>query len=394
MGLHVLLTQGLLPSTLAMARCLSGAGHRVTVGDHNRVVMARFSRHVARFVRLPAPTPDPQRFCKAVQDMATAIGVDVVIPVCDEGLILAACWTPQNHMAASMPAFSLALDLADKGTGVSWAGRLGLPVATTVPATAGATEISRALHFPLVIKPRFATGGTGVHVVQGRDALERTLASLETPADYVAQCWAGTRQLVFQGVFDHGRCVAAHAYCVLCRHPPEHGVGILLESVFDTTILAHGIHLGAHIGYHGALGIDFLADDAGVARVVEINPRVIFGVINAIDSGVPIPLRLAELGNARRDAVRVQPQSTPIYPGGVRSLHWPSYAVTAYTGHGFCRQVMGWAWRQIDDPGALAALLVTGALYHIRSGVPTAAPEDRTLSSALARQLEALYYAG
>ena len=378
--MHVFLTQGLLPSALAVARCLSAAGHRVTLGDHDGTVIARFSRHVASFVRLPSPVADPHRFFEAVTGAAQRIGADVVLPLFEEGLMLAAYWDAKATLRAAMPPFALGLELADKGTGVARAQQAGLPVAETRAATREAAELG----FPLVVKPRLSTSGVGVRVARDASGLARLLDGLAAPEDHVAQRWAGSRELVFQGVFDEGRCVAAHAYRVLCRHPPEHGFGILLESVADEALLQHGIHLGAEVGYHGALGIDFLAGDDGAPRVVEINPRMVLGVVNAVDAGVLIPLRAAELGWRRSETVAAR---RPGYAGGVRTLHWPSEAVTAVTGEGLGMQLARWAWQRAEDPGALAAFLAAVVAHRLRGGFDTMALHDRGLTSQLARRL-------
>ncbi len=384
MGLHVFLSQAFLPSALAAARCLTAAGHRVTLGDHDPAVIARFSRHVSGFVKLPPPAADPRRFFDAVIAAAARAGAGVVLPLFEEGLLLAAFWDRQTALPACFPAFDLGLLLADKGTGVERAARAGLPVATTLPATLGAAEIGRELGYPLVVKPRLATSGVGVRVARSPDELAALLRSLPAPEAHVAQRWAGARELVFQGVFDSGRCVAAHAYRVVCRHPPEHGFGILQESVLDEAILAHGIRLGEETGYHGALGIDFLVDDGGAARVVEVNPRMVLGMTNAVDAGVPIPACVAELGHLRRETVSAK---RPVYSAGVRTLLWPAEVVSRITGQSMGRQLAGWMWQKLEDPGALAAFFATVVAHRLRGGFDTVALGDRGLSWEVARQL-------
>ena len=384
MSLHVLLTQGLLPSTVAVARSLRTAGHRVTLGDPNGAVIARFSRHVSGFVRLPFPAPNPLRFFDAVTAAAERVHAGVVLPTFKEGVVLSAFRRSGSGARLAAPPFEQAIALADKGTGVPIAERAGLPAATTLPATKSAAALARALGFPVVVKPRFATSGVGVRVAGGMPELARVLDALEAPGDHVAQRWAGERALVFQGVFDAGRCVAAHAYRVLCRHPPRHGFGVLLESVVDEAILGHGIRLGEAVGYHGPLGINFLAGDDGAARVVEVNPRLVLGVVNAVDAGVPIPVRAAELGVVRHETVTAQ---RPGYAARVRSLQWPSVEVTRQTGAPLAAQLAGWAARQARDPGVLAAFLASVIAYRLRGGFDPMALEDRVLTAPLGRRL-------
>lgn len=384
MGLSVLLTQGLLPSTLAVAQSLRAAGHRVSLGDPDRAAIARFSRHVAGFFPLPYPARDPAAFGAAVRAAAERAGATVVLPTFEEGLILAASWPRASAPTLAAPPFDAAIALADKGTGVPLAARAGLPAATTLPASEPAAALARELGFPLVVKPRFATSGRGVQVAHSAAELSRILDALPAPSDHVAQRWAGDRELVFQGVFDAGRCVAAHAYRVVCRHPPQHGFGILLESVLDEAVLAHGIRLGEAVDHHGPLGIDFLAGADGVARVVEINPRLVLGVVNAVDAGVPIPARAVELGHAKHPTVTAQ---RPGYAPGVRSLHWPSAEVTRATGEPLGAQLAAWGARQARDPGALAAFLAQVVLHRLRGGFDTAALDGRALTAPLVRRL-------
>lgn len=385
MGLHVFVTQGLLPSALAVARSLARAGHKVTLGDHDPTVIARFSRHVSAFVRLPPPAPNPRELAAKVAEEARRAGADVVLPLFEEGLMLAAYHQEYNLIPSPMPPFTKGRLLADKGTSVNRAARAGLPVAETICASVDASFLASELDFPVVVKPRLGSSGAGVRVLRDEAALTRYLESLPVREDHVAQRWAGSREVVFQGVFDQGRCVAAHAYRVLCKHPPEHGFGILLESVTDEDILSHGAHFGEETGYHGALGLDFLVDGEGVARVVEVNPRLVLGVANAVDCGVPIPALAAEICYRRLPSIDPR---RPRYAAGVRTMHWPSEAVTALTGEPIGAQLARWTRERLSDPGALAAFLAHVLIQRARGGFDTASLADRSFTSAVARRIE------
>ncbi len=154
--------------------------------------------------------------------------------------------------------------------------------------------------------------------------------------------------------------------------------------MLDETILAHGIRLGEHTGYHGALGVDFLVGDSGLARVVEVNPRLVLGVTNAVDAGVPIPACVAELGSRRRPTVSAP---RPGYRAGVRTLLWPAAVVTRVTGQSMGRQLAGWMRQKLEDPAALAAFFATVVAHRLRGGFDTLALADRSLSWDLAERL-------
>ena len=384
--MRVLLPHGEFPAALATARCLAAAGHDVAVGDHKRAVVARFSRAVTRFVALPPPGRDPTAFCAAVVDEARTFGADAVLPIFDEGMILGGLWPTSCKVRLVAPSWEQASELADKWMAWERCRASSMSFAPTMMATESAAAIARDLGLPAVLKPRWAASGYGVQVASTSADLARALAGIADRSAFVAQRWAGRQPWVFQGLFDQGRCVAAHAYRVLCRHPPEHGFGILLESTTEPEILGVGIRLGDRLGYHGLLGVDFLNEPGRPARIVEINPRMVLGVVNAVDSGVPLPALALTLDLERHGDVAAK---TPGYRAGVQTLHWPSRSVSRATGESLTRQFIRWGRSHLHDPGALAAFFGTILAYRRSGGVDAESINvDRALSLDVVRQIQ------
>lgn len=385
MTARVFIPHGAFPSVVAVIECLAHAGAEVVVGDHDHLALARFSRHVSAFALLPPPAADPAKFARAVEAAARHHRASVVLPIFDEGIMLAPFARRWRGLSLPLPSFEMAVTLADKHAGLQLAARAGLATAPTESAAEAAEALLDRLGLPLVVKPRLSAAGMGVFVATTRAELFAHLERLHDRGAHVAQRWCGRQQIVFQGAFDQGRCIAAHAYRVLSRHPPEHGFGVVLESVLDEPILEQGIRLGERLGYDGPLGIDFLHDTGLAPRAVEVNPRLVLGVVNAIDSGVLLPLALLDAGAPPRRALRAR---SPGYRAGVRTVLWPSRAAVAATGMGLARQLRVSRIVRSGDPCLLAAFLAIVALHRTRGGLDArSALGERTLTFDVMRKL-------
>ena len=81
----VLVLDGEHRPALAVVRSLGRAGYAVHVASSVRRSLAGSSRHAASEVLVPHPLSHPADYAKAVAAHARDLGVDVVLPVTDEG---------------------------------------------------------------------------------------------------------------------------------------------------------------------------------------------------------------------------------------------------------------------------------------------------------------------
>ncbi len=146
---------------------------------------------------------------------------------------------------------------------------------------------------PFYLKTPFSTAGTGVRRVMNADDSKNAFNSLRLASKggpLMVQAAADGEYAQVQGLFDHGRLVAAHTSSLTAVGIGPSAAGrISVDHPFARQDIAK---LGAHLNWHGGLTIDYFFRETD--RVyIECNPRTVEPA-NAAASGVDLPgLQLA-----------------------------------------------------------------------------------------------------
>jgi hypothetical protein len=222
------------------------------------------------------------------------------------------------------------------------------------------------LSFPYWLKRPYSTAGQGVREVSDEVALKRALGELQCGRSemLMAQRPAQGRYGQVQGLFDHGRLVAVHTSV-------QTGTGVggsaaARLSVDDPGPRQDIARLGAAVGWHGGLTLDYLSQGPD-RRYIECNPRTVEPA-NAAASDLNIPelqVRLTlveELPSppaTGRSGVRTH--STLALLLGAAAEHRSPRAVLAelglaLTGRGHYRGSQEQLTPIVRDPPSLAAL--------------------------------------
>jgi predicted ATP-grasp superfamily ATP-dependent carboligase len=268
----VLLTLGRLPKALEIARALAGAGCRVIVAEPFRRHVCHSSRAVAKSFQVTAPATDPRAYQRELLEIIKAEGVDLVVPVSEEALHVAALagQLPAGVRLACPPQAEL-LALHDKLQFARTAQTMGLDAPETYAMSDPAALALMAVT-DHVIKPIHSCSGTGVRLekagtiqepdaisssclvqtlVRGRHVSSFTLAhegQERISVLYEGTVFSGSVAVCFKRVDD---CPAAHDWITAFVRKSE---------------------------YSGAIAFDFIIDDSGRAWAIECNPRFTSGV--------------------------------------------------------------------------------------------------------------------
>ncbi|MBK6768003.1 MAG: hypothetical protein IPG72_03040 [Ardenticatenales bacterium] len=215
----VLLLGARAPVACDIARSLAAAGARVVAADAWRWPPARWSRAVARTVRLPAPRAGAWAFASAVADLVRTECADAVVPLCEEGFWLAAVIAARPGLLPPgcrlvAPAADAVARIHDKAAFAETALRHGLAVPST-HRLASADEVEAVLaDGPAgrwVFKPVWSRFATAALIGASADVVRRRVRPTAA-APWVAQARVHGRGLCTYSIVRDGE-VIAHSAC-------------------------------------------------------------------------------------------------------------------------------------------------------------------------------------
>lgn len=300
--IKVLLTEG---SSLSARQTLYGlaTGYTVDILDPDPLCQCRFSRLVRRWHRCPSFSRDPEAYLRFLLERLRAERYDVLLPT-HEQVFLLARFREQvgRHVGIALPSFEAMERLQSKADFCRLLDELGLPYPATTIVRSPA-ELEAATEFPCYVKLAHSTAGSGVRRVEHREDLRRAADEFERlglfngQSETLVQAVAAGVQSTVQAVCDRGRVVAAH--CFEARQIGVGGMSSARIGAAHPVVFEHVERLVAHVGWHGALFIDYFYDAAsGQPQYIEANPRI-GETVNALLCGANLPAALVEVSLGR-----------------------------------------------------------------------------------------------
>lgn len=296
---RVFVLGGLQRKALAAALALKEAGLHVTVGDPSRLALSLWSLRVDRRVIYPDPEVDETGFIEFLLKDLRAHPVDFLFPTGGEGEINAVNRHRERFAGLTTVGlspshlFSITEDKGELATRAEAAGVL-IPRTWQPQSVAEAHDLAGTIPYPVLVKPRTASGGRGiVHA--------RTAAALRSAYAGVAERYA--RPLIQEYVpsdacglgaaalFDlAGRPVTAFSYRRLREFPIGAGPSTMTESTDDPELKEAAVKMLGALGWQGLAMVEFRRDSRdGRARLIEVNGRFWGSARLPIVSGVNFP---------------------------------------------------------------------------------------------------------
>lgn len=153
--------------------------------------------------------------------------------------------------------------------------------------------------YPLVIKPRSGYGANGFHTVQSREELERLFTLTEKKfgaslvQEYIPQ--SSSQYQVEMVMGRDGECKCFVLMDKLRWYPIDGGSSTINVTLNDEKIKSECIALLKTIGWVGYASLDLIRDPRdGVAKILEINPRINGTAKICFQCGVDLALLLLE----------------------------------------------------------------------------------------------------
>lgn len=301
---RVLITGVRAPAALEWVRVFAQCGWQVWAADSLACPLGRWSRHVERYIRLPAPATDHAGWTAALVRTLDKGAVDAVLPTCEEVFWLAlsapALRDRTRVLASPLP---LLLQLHHKGDfarlTANW--RHQAPPTHLVQSQADLAPFAAEAH-TWVFKPAFSRFACSTLVRPTTRQLRTVQPASATPW-VVQRCVTGVEYCSYS-LLRRG-CVVAHA-CYQPRYRVGRGAGIGLQPVAPPAVLEFVREFGAQTGFDGQVGFDFIQQPDGRLWVLECNPRATSGVHLLADQ--PDALLQALLGTASGLLVPQEPR--------------------------------------------------------------------------------------
>jgi biotin carboxylase len=336
--MNLLVTNSHTSQAFAIVRALRPYARRVVVtvegeGMRARLSHAAHSRLVDAAVRVPSVvgdwwsgrvtgenTPQDRRFIDAVARICEREKIDVIYPSWDPYV----CVLSKNvelfarlGVTIPVPDFQTVLSALDKHRTVEIGQAVGFPCPRTYlyESPEQLRWIATRESFPLVVKPRFTSGGRGMSIVRTPEELidvaPRTAAEYGNPL--VQEYIPGGHRDSAQFVVDRtGRVVFAFHKRRLRTFRRTARLATVSESASPDERLRDSEALLAKLGCWGALGIETIRDPRdGLQKLMEVNARFPRQLWNRTELGINEPWLCVQIA---RNA-HVPPANG--YPAGV-----------------------------------------------------------------------------
>jgi predicted ATP-grasp superfamily ATP-dependent carboligase len=303
--LRILVTDGETRAALAAVRALGRAGHEVHVAAPEARSLAGASRFSSSEHAIGDPASDPQRWCEALERVASQLGANLLFPVSEVGLGTLYAYQVDSRWPVVCPAREAYQAATDKHLLLERAASLGIAVPRTLlfEDPGALLRLPDPFRYPVVLKARrsrFLLEGRwhtgGVEIVRSADQLAAARAAPGLRGGLLLQEFvAGHGEGVFL-LASQGRTLVRFAHRRLREKPPTGGVSVLSESIEpEPELLRQSERLLAGLNWTGVAMVEFRRAPDGRPVLMEINPRLWGSLQLAAHAGVDFPSLMVAL---------------------------------------------------------------------------------------------------
>ena len=272
--MRALLTCGRLPVTLDIARALHHEGVEVWVTDSLTAPMARFSRYVQRYVKLPAPARNAARYRQAILDLVGRHTFDLIVPIHEETLYLASLkeLLPSSTKLFCAP-IPIIRSLHSKYEVLTMIAGCGVIIPDSRRLTSFEDFQSLGKDFTnFILKPEFSRGA--FHVRYANDW--PTQEQFQRHQPWIAQEYIKGELCCSASILSDGHLIAHAAYEPLYRL--GQGAGLYFEPLTNSQIQDFVRQLAAKHNLTGHFCFDFIRNTQDQLYVIECNVRTTAGL--------------------------------------------------------------------------------------------------------------------
>jgi predicted ATP-grasp superfamily ATP-dependent carboligase len=298
----VLVLDGRSLASLAIVRSLGKKGFEIHCGEEFGLNLTRFSKYIKKSWIYPSPNRNPDAFMEEIKKITLREKFDMIIPVRDDTTLLIARHAQDlSHLTSLYIAnYDAIRRLQDKAETLRIAHQCGVPHPLTYfPEETDLEEIIKKLKTPFLIRARNSSGSRGIAFVQkGEDFFEQYESIKRDFGEPMIQEYVQKKSYCTACVLlDHNSDeVASFAYERVKEYPLSGGPTVVGISCANDEVIRYAISLLKSIGWKGVAEVEFIIDQQGIPKLLEVNPRFWMPLNLAIQSGVDFPYLLYQLG--------------------------------------------------------------------------------------------------
>jgi predicted ATP-grasp superfamily ATP-dependent carboligase len=276
-----------------------GPHYDIDVIDPDPLCQCRFSSYVKRFFRSPSFSKQPAEFLRFVARLIRERRYDVLFPTHEQVYLLSRFRDAfTSRIGLALPEFAAMERMQNKAEFSRLLFELGLPQPESHIVQTRA-ELNRPWQYPFYLKLAHSTAGGGVFRIENRQSLDRRLDDVQrkglfgSGSEAVVQQPARGVLSTVQAVFNEGTMIGVH--CFEARRLGVGGMSTARTSADHPLVRDHVARIGRHLGWHGALFIDYFFDrETGRPEYIECNPRI-GETVNAMLAGTNLPRLLVQI---------------------------------------------------------------------------------------------------
>ena len=306
--------------SLPVIESLRKRGFHVTAGSYKRINMGFFSKYSNERVMYPAPKTSPDGFFNTILELAKHHHYDFVLPTDDisSEVLLARKDALEQYTHLPIVAYETFMKARDKSQTLKIAMQNNIPCPETFfPDEEKIGDIARRAPYPLLVKPNLSSGARGITLVPNKDDLETTYRTVKAEygechiQEYIPK---GGLQYKADLFLDASQELKAGIVYSKLRYFPIHGG----SSIINRTVLRPEIIENAHkllkaMKWRGFADFDFITDPRdGMAKLMEINPRIPACFRITVAAGIDFPYMIAKLALGE-DIPKVDGYQTDVY---------------------------------------------------------------------------------
>lgn len=285
--------------TLSIVRNLGQMGIPIAVGGDNPHAKACYSRYAGHRFIYPRIQTELFQAHHAIIEQVRAWRPDILMPVSSPGWSCVYAFYDEYAELTSLvpcPGRAYFESLSNKNFLAQYAEECGVPTPQTFRPRSyqEALALRDRLPYPVLLKPRAGTCGSGIRRAENTEEFEALLRSFSDVPMIQEYIDGDDLELTILALY--GEPLAGHGYASLRKHPLLYGQPIACRSVHDNALMQTGTQFLKKLRYHGIAHMDFKRDKRdGCARLIDFQASLPSTNEISTRCGVNFPLLLYKL---------------------------------------------------------------------------------------------------